>query len=175
MNPNYLSRDEIHGADKIGYKPAGGLFIYFVRRADLHDVSLFHNDDSIRDHHRCRLVVGDIDRSDTHALNQALDFKSHFFPELCIQVAQRFVQKQYFGISYESPRKSDSLLLSAAQLTRISVLQSLQTYQLHYIFSLFLNALPGYPLKFQAVNDIAVNLHVRPYGIILEHHAYSPL
>ena len=65
-------------------------------------------------------------------------------------------------------------MLTAAQLARVPVLKAGQTHKFQYLLRAFPDFWLGYPLKFQTVNNVAEYLHVRPDGIVLEHHTDSP-
>src|SRR4030042_4588389 len=91
-NLRYLAGDEVCGPYKISHESVSRLFVDLLRSADLYDVPCIHDRYTIRDDHRLRLVMGDVDRCDAHASSQAFDLKSHLFSKLRIEVAEWLVQ-----------------------------------------------------------------------------------
>jgi len=91
-----------------------------LRGLDLHDASTVEDRDAIGDDHRFRLVVGDVEGRDAKRFVKSPDLESHFFAEICIEVAERLVEQENLRLHDEGPRHGDSLLLASWTILSIS-------------------------------------------------------
>ena len=89
------------------------MVVNLVGRRQLVDAPVEHDGDAVGDHHRLRLIVGDIDRGDPDLLLQRAHIEAHLFPELGVQVGERLVEQQHVGSDDQGARKSRPLLLPA--------------------------------------------------------------
>ena len=94
----------------------------------------------------------------------------HFFPQLIVQGAQGFVQKQYLGVVHQSPGDGHPLLLAAAHLLGLSVAKVLQLGQVQHLVDAFLLFFLGDLLHHQAKADVVLHGHVGEQGVMLEDH-----
>ena len=106
---------------------------------------------------------------------ELLDLFPHFQPEAGIEIRQRLVEQHHVRFHHQRPRQGDSLLLAARQLVGRPVTQALHLN--HFQSTLD----PPGPLvgrdlaHHEAVFDVLPDRHVRPEGVVLEHHPRIPL
>ncbi len=87
------------------------MVVNLVGRRQLVDAPVEHDGDAVGDHHRLRLIVGDIDRGDPDLLLQRAHIEAHLFPELGVQVGERLVEQQHVGGDDQCSREGCPLLL----------------------------------------------------------------
>ena len=92
-----------------------GLVIDIGGGADLLDLSLIHDDDGVAHGEGLLLIMGDIDKGDTHLLLDLLEFDLHVLAELEVQRAQRLVQKKDLRPVHDGPGDGHPLLLAAGE------------------------------------------------------------
>ena len=98
------------------------------------------------------------------------DLGPHADAELGVQVGERLVHKEYFGVLDDGASQGDSLALAAGKVLRFAVAVFLKAEDIdgpvHFLFDLVRRHFH----IFQAVADIFLYRHVRVEGIVLEHH-----
>src|SRR5262245_61644263 len=85
-------------------------------RTELLDRTGAHDADTVRQHHRFVLVVGDEDEGAPRRLLDALEFALELLTQLQIERAERLVEQQQRRTNGEAARQCDALALAAAQL-----------------------------------------------------------
>ena len=106
---------DVGRADELRHVAADRPVVDFLRRADLADAPLLHDDDAVGDDHRLFLVVGDVDRGDAELRLQPPQFEPHALAQLGVEIAQRLVEQQNLGLVDDGARQRHALLLAAAQ------------------------------------------------------------
>lgn len=111
-------REEIHGrrADKARDKQIGGPFVKLLRGADLLCDAPVHHYHAIAQRHCLGLVVGDVDGGGTQPPLQLGNLAAHLDPQLRVQVRQRLVHQECFGMAHDCPAHRDPLSLTTRQL-----------------------------------------------------------
>ena len=69
------------------------------------------------------LIVGDVDRSDSHLVLEADDLDSHLLAQLGVEVAQRLIEKNDARVVDDRPGECDALALPAREFRREAVAQ----------------------------------------------------
>ena len=105
----------------------------FLRRADLCDLAVEHDDDAVGHNDRLRLIMGDVDRGDSHTLLQITDEEAHVVAKRGVEIGERFVQQQNGWLNHKRPCKRHALLLAAGQLPRESFLEADQLNHAQHI------------------------------------------
>ncbi|HJA11493.1 MAG TPA: LacI family transcriptional regulator [Candidatus Mediterraneibacter merdipullorum] len=137
---------------------------------DLLDHAVFHDDDAVRHGHGLHLVVGNVDRGRSDLTVELADFGPHADAEFGVQVGERLVHKEYFGVLDDGASQGDSLALAAGKVLRFAVAVFLKTEDVdgpvHFLFDLVRRHFH----ILQTVADILFHRHVRVEGVVLEHH-----
>ena len=137
-----LPLDQVGATDEIGDEAVVGVEIDLFRVADLDDSAFAHHRDLVRKGQRLDPVVGHIDRGDLQLGEKTAQFLARLFPELGVEVAQRFVEENHLGLGHQGPGQGDALLLAAAQLRRRPVFEPLHLHELEG---------PGHPVRISAL------------------------
>ncbi len=109
------SVDDIAFTDEIRDKGIFRFIINVYGRADLKNVPPVHDDDRIAHGQGFLLIVGHINKGNADLLLNLLELYLHFFSQLEIQSAQRFVQKQHLRAVDDGACDRNSLLLTTGQ------------------------------------------------------------
>ena len=175
-NPSvpHLTLEKIHLPEEIRHELIGRAVIDVLRCAALlHDAPV-DQEDPVAHGHGFGLIMGNINHGDSCPLLDLLDLKAHGFPQFCIQVAQGLVQQEKPRLCHQGPGQGDPLLLSAGKL----VWQTLRVLRQMHGFQHFSDSLPDFLLRLfldlQRIGHIFKNIHMRPDGITLKHHADTP-
>ena len=67
--------------------------------------------------------MGDVDAGDAQTLLDAPDLAAHLHTQFGVEVAQRLVEEEHFGLHDQRTRQGDALLLSTAELVGLAVFQ----------------------------------------------------
>ncbi len=62
--------------------------------------------------------MGHVESGDVQAIDELLEFHSHFLSKLRVEIAERLVEQQYSGLVNQCPSQGDPLLLTPAQKRR---------------------------------------------------------
>ena len=79
---------EVHNghADEARHEQVRRMVEHVLRRADLLDVAVLHDDDPVAQRHGLRLVVGDVHERGVDPLAQLDDLRAHLVTQLGVQV-----------------------------------------------------------------------------------------
>src|SRR5438046_223392 len=80
-----------------------------LRRGALVDPAVEHHRDAVGDHHRLRLIVGNVDGGDPNLALERAHVKAHLLPELGVEVGERLVEQQDVGGYDERSREGRAL------------------------------------------------------------------
>jgi len=91
-----------------------------------------HHGDPVGERHRLGLIVGDVDERDAGATLELLQLPAHALAELGVEVRERLVEEQDAGSTTRLLARATRLLLAAAQLARISLLEPPEVDELEH-------------------------------------------
>ena len=137
--------------------------------------ALIEDDDAVRERHRLGLVVGDVDEGEAHAPLQVLELDAHALAQLGIEIGERLVEQQDRRLDNQRARQRHALLLAAGELSRMALLEPGKSDGVQHMRDPFLNLAPvdlGDP---ETEGHVFEDGHVRPHGVVLEHHAHAAL
>ena len=104
---------------------------------------------------------------------QFADFRSHLNTKFRVEVGERFVHKEYFGVFYSCSAERNSLSLTSRKVLRLSVSVFFEPKNVYRPFGLFLYLVFRHFHVLQTVRNILFNGHVRIKRVVLEYHGYS--
>lgn len=175
---NKLPREQIAASDKCGNECVARLIVNLAWRADLHDRTVVHDGDAIRQRQSFGLVMGDVDSRYADFLLQPAQFTAHLFAQQGVEIAQRLVEQEQARLAHESARQRQPLLLATAQLRRRTLGQCREPhgFQCPHHPLLDVSFAPA-PVACHAQwkRGVVEHVHVRPHRIRLEHHAEPAL
>ncbi len=88
-----------------------------------------------------------------------------------VEVGERLVEQQQFRLRCQRARQRDTLLLPARQFVGVAFAQLRQVHQLQHLA----DDAWGLGMLANAEGDVIRHRQVREQGVVLEHHADSPL
>ena len=98
-------------ADEISDERRLRIMVEIVRRIDLFDLSLIHDDDPVSKGHGFALIVRDIEDRCFGSAVDALDFLHHHLLEVRIQGTQRFIHQQHLRLRNDGAGQGNALFL----------------------------------------------------------------
>ena len=145
-------------------------FVYFARRAELHDLALIHDRDVVRHGHRLILVMGDEYEGRSDLALDTRQFLLHIRPQASIQRRHGLIQQQHGRLQHQAARQRDALALAARQLVRTAGAQALEAHQLEHPLEKPLTLGARRPARLEAIDDVVGDAQMREQRIALEHH-----
>ena len=133
-------------------------------------ITVLHDDDAVREGHRFGLVMGDIHKGCVDTLTELDDLRAHFVSELRVQVGERLVHQEYFGVSYHSSADGDALALTAGESLGLSVKILGDAEDVGDFLDLCVNVSLGSSLELQSKRHVVADGHVRIQRVVLENH-----
>ena len=109
-----------------------------------------------------------VEHRDIQFALQLLDLKAHLLTQIRIQIRKRLIQKEEGRLANQCTGQRNTLLLSAGQLRRQTLLKVLHADDLDHLHNPLANLLFRALCDLQRISDIIKYRHVRPYGIVLE-------
>ncbi len=136
-------------------------------------MAFVHHRDRVRQGERLALVVSDVHGRDPELPLQALQLEAHALAQLRVEVGERLVEQEQLRLHDERPREREALLLPAGELGRLAVGKLIELHRSEDAQDLVPNFLPGKPAvaDLQRKGRVLEDVHVRPDGVGLEHHA----
>src|SRR5262245_7940688 len=135
--------------------------IQFLGRADLLNPAAVQDDNTIGEREGFDLIVCHVNGGCTNSAKQLLHFMTNTLAQLCIEVAQRFIEKKRSWIANQRATHSDTLSLTAAQLFRLLVKQFLNLQGSRSVVHATIDLFRGYFLETQVESQILVASHMR--------------
>ena len=121
-----VAGDLVHLPHEIRDEQIRRALIDVARRSDLLHGAAMEHDDAVRQRHRLGLVVRDVDESDAGAPLQALELGAHALAQLGVEIGERLVEQQDRWLNDQRAGQSHALLLAAAELAGMPVLQAFE-------------------------------------------------
>jgi hypothetical protein len=107
---------------------------------------------------------------------QPAHLEAHLLAQVGVEVRQRLVEQQGFGLDDQRARERNALLLAARQLARIALRQWRKLGRRQNIVELLLDDRGLDLAELEAVDDVLGHRHVRPERVALEDHRHvAPL
>ena len=155
-----------------------------LRRADLLDVAVAHDDDAVAEGHGLDLVVRDVDERGVDLLAQLDDLGAHLVAQLRVKVRERLVHQKNLGVAHDGAADGHALPLTAGKRLGLAVeilgdIKDLRRFahtavdlvvrhffKVRFAVRVRLRDL----LELEREGDVFVDGHVRIKRIVLEDH-----
>ena len=98
-----------------------GMIIQVLRRVDLLNEAVLHNNNTVAHRHSFGLVVGNIDEGGAQSQVQLRDLGSHLCTQLCVQVGERLVKQEDLRVTDDCTAQRNTLSLTTGESLRLSV------------------------------------------------------
>ena len=112
--------------------------------------------------------MSDVDEGRVGVGVQSLELDSHLEPELGVQVRKRLVHEEDLGFRCQGSGDCDTLLLSAGELCRVTLVEFLDFKHCKHFLDPCLDFGLGPFEVLESEGDVLVNGHVRPQCVVLE-------
>ena len=93
---------------------------YLLRRTDLLDKSIPHDNDAVAQRHSFRLVVGDVDERRINAMTQVNNFCAHLVTQLCVKVGKWLIHQKHLRIPNDGASDGNALTLASGESLLVS-------------------------------------------------------
>jgi hypothetical protein len=160
---------------KSATKPAIGVLVDFLGRADLQHAAVAHHRDAGGHGHGLLLVVRHHDAGHAHGFKDVDELELRAFAQFFVQRAQGFVEQQQLGPLGQASRQRHALLLAARELVRLAFGKSLELDQLEHLLHAGRYLALGHTFALEAEGDVVPDRQVRKQRVRLEHHVDGPL
>ena len=91
-----------------------------LRSADLLNINVTHDDNSVTEGHSFGLVMGDVNKRGINTLAKLDNLSTHLVTELSIEVGERFVHEEDLRVTHDGTADGDTLALAAGQSLRLA-------------------------------------------------------
>mmetsp|Transcript_22335 Transcript_22335/g.35678 ORF Transcript_22335/g.35678 Transcript_22335/m.35678 type:complete len:392 (-) Transcript_22335:779-1954(-) len=162
-------------ADELRHKAVLWVFIQCVRWIQLLNAAIVKNRHAVGHGQGFGLVVGHINRGDTQIVRQIGDLKLHFFTQLLVQRAKRFIHQNQLGFKHQCTRQGDPLLLSTRKLSWPAATKGAHLNHIQGAFDFFFARALAHFTHLQWEAQVFRNRHMREQRVVLEHHANATL
>ena len=126
--------------------------------------------DAVGHGQRLFLVVGDIDDGFSQFPVQVLDLDLHLLAQLAVQCTERLVHQDQRRIEHGSACQGHALLLAAAELRGVAVLEAPHAHARQRLGDQFLRLRLRHAARLQWEGDVVAHRHVREQSVALENH-----
>ena len=155
-----------------------------LRRADLLDVAVAHDDDAVAEGHGLDLIVRDVDERGVDLLAQLDDLGAHLVAQLRVKVRERLVHQQHLGASDDGAADGHALALAAGERLGLAVEELGDIKDLCRLAHAAVDLVVGHFLEMRLAvrvrlrdllelereGDVFIDGHVRIKRIVLEDH-----
>ena len=159
-----------HVAGELADVVVGGGADHLVRRTDLDDLAVAHDEDPVAELERLGEVVGDEDAGLLQLVLEPDDLVLHVAADQRVEGRERLVEEQHPRVAGQRPRQPDALLHAAGELVGVGGLVAAQPHQLDDLGGLGAALLLAHAADLEAVGDVVDDLAVRQQPEVLEDH-----
>ena len=143
---------------------------HFLRRANLLNEAILHNDNPVAQSHSLGLVVGNVNEGGVDALTQLNQLGTHLVTQLCVQVTQRLVHQHNLGVTNDGTTNGNTLTLTTGQSLGLTAQVLGDVQNLGGFLHLAVDFVLGSMAKLQSKSHVIINSHVGVQRIVLEDH-----
>ena len=160
---------------KVATKRVAGTRVELVRRADLQQPPEVHDPDAVGHREGFLLVVRDQHRRDAELALHLADGAAQLLADLRIERPEGLIEQQHLRLVRQRPRDRHPLLLSAGELRRQPLVESLERHQPQQLLAPLAAGTRAHAAHAQRKLDVLRDGHVAEQGVVLEHQAHAAL
>ena len=157
-------------ADEACNKQVCRMIEHILRSADLLDITVTHDDNSVAQRHSFGLVMGNVDEGGVDTLTQLDDLSTHLVTELSVQVGERFVHQEDLRVTHDCTADCNTLSLTTGKCLRLTIEILGDVQNLSSLTDLFINDILLLLTELQGECHVFINRHMRVQSIVLENH-----
>ena len=161
---------QVDGADERGDEAVRRRVVELDGRADLLDDPLVEDRHAVGDGERLLLVVGHKDRGDAELSLQREQLAAHVDAQLRVEIGKRLVEQQHLGLDRDGASERDTLLLATRELARAARPEFAEPDEVERGGGPALDLRAREPAFLQPECHVLPHRHMRPQGVVLEHH-----
>ena len=167
-----LDVEEVHlgASDKACNKFIGRIVIQILGRIHLLHNAVLHNDNAAGHRHGFSLVVSNINEGCLQSLMQLGDLSTHGNTQLGVQVGQRFVKQENFGLTNDCAAESNTLALTAGQGLGFTGQKMSNVQDFCSFFNAALDFILGRLTELQTESHVVIYRHMGIQRVVLENH-----
>ena len=125
----------------------------------------------MREGERFALVVGDVHRREVEVALQPLELRAHAIAQLSIEIGERLIEQQDLRLHYQGACQREPLLLAAGELRGVALEEIVEGHRLQHPHDPLADFGLGEPAHLERKRGVLKDVHVRPDGVGLKHHA----
>ena len=163
--------EDISDAQKPGHVVGGRTLIDGAGAVELLDAAGIHDRHPRAQVEGLELVVRDVDAGKTELAVDRAQMRAQLDPQQGIQIGKWLVQQHHLRPGGQSARQRNALLLTAAEHGWVAVGEVTALDHVQHLECALGAFGAAYAAGAQRILHIALNGHVRPERIVLEHHA----
>ena len=146
-----------------------------LRRTNLLDEAVLHNDDPVAQGHSLSLVVGDVNKGCINPFAEFDDLSTHLVPELSVQVGQRLVHQEDLRVPNDGAADGHTLALTAGQSLGLPTKILGDVQNLRSLLDLLVDLVLGNLAELQGKSHVFIHGHMGIQGVVLENHGNIPV
>ena len=164
--------EEVHlrGTNEARDEQIRRMIEYLLRRTDLLDVAILHDNDTIAQRHGFGLVVGNVHKRGVDVLTQLDELSAHLVTQFGVEVTQRLVHEEYLRMTHDSAADGNTLSLSAGERFGLSLQILGDAEDLRRLFDFFVDLRFGDLAQLESERHVFIHGHVRVERVVLEDH-----
>ena len=164
--------EEVHNghADESRNKEVDRLVEQILRRTDLVNVAVLHDNDAVGERHSLGLVVGNVHKGGVDTFSELDDLRAHLVSELCVKVGERLVHQENLGVTDHGTSDGNTLSLTAGKRLRLAVEVLGNAEDVGDLVYLFGDLRLGRSLELERKRHVVTYRHVGIQRVVLENH-----
>ena len=142
----------------------------FLRSADLLDIAVAHDDDTIAQGHGFGLVVCNINEGGVDTLTEFDDLSTHLVTQLGVEVGERLVHQHDLRVTNDGTTDGDTLSLTTGQSLGLTLEVLGDVKDFGRFTDLLVDDILRLLAKLQGEGHVVVHGHVGVQSVVLEDH-----
>ena len=165
-----LGHVHLRRADEGRDKEVAGAVKKLLRRRNLLDITVFHDDNARAHCHGLGLVVRDVNEGRLQFTVKLCELGAHRRAELRVEVRQRLVEQKHLGVSHDGAAERDALALAAGERGRLALQQVLDLQNARGLGHALADLRARRLADFEAEGHVVEDRHVRIERVVLKNH-----
>ena len=170
LSENGINKVHLRRTHEACNKEVYRICVEVLRRINLLNEAVLHNNDSVTHCHSFCLVMSNVDKCCTELLVELGDLSSHLSTELSVEVGKRLVEEEYLRLTNDSTTESNTLSLTAGESLWLSVEEVRDVEDTSSFFNLTADFVLRNLSELKTESHILEYSHVRIKSIVLENH-----
>ena len=164
--------EEVHlrGTDEARDEQVRRMVEHLLRGADLLDITVFHDDDTIAQRHGLGLIMGNVHKRGVDVLAQLDELGAHLVTQFGVEVTQRLVHEEHLRMTNDRAADGNTLSLSTGERLGLSLQILGDAEDLRRFLDLLVDLRFGNLAQLKSERHVLIHGHVRIERVVLEDH-----